>query len=149
MGAKQRWVETGVDAAAFHNIVYAVAADRPLADAAPAIDGAKYRSTGDACADQPGRANGHKLTLTNFRIVISDHPGLTAVVNRDPSMRVRILNLDLNHAAIDMHPPMVTVANVKATLTQTAASALNSALGVSFFAKGITLGTAKVTAHIG
>ena len=81
--------------------------------------------------------------------MISDHPGLTAVVNRDPSMRVRILNLDLNHAAIDMHPPMVTVANVKATLTQTAASALNSALGVSFFAKGITLGTAKVTAHIG
>jgi len=94
-------------------------------------------------------ANGHNLTLTNFRIVISDHPGLTAVVNRDPSVRVRILNLDLSHAAIDKHPPMVTVANVKATLTQTAASALNSALGVSFFAKGITLGTAKATAHIG
>lgn len=93
-------------------------------------------------------ANGHKLTLTNFRIHINDHPGLTAVVNCDPSMRVRILNLDLSHAAIDKHPPIVKVSNVKATLTQAAASALNSALGVSFFAKGITLGTAKVTAHI-
>ena len=41
------------------------------------------------------------------------------------------------------------VSNVKATLTQTAASALNGALGVSFFSKGITLGTARVTAHVG
>lgn len=94
-------------------------------------------------------ANGQRLTLTNFRIVISNHPGLTAVVNRDPSVRVRILNLDLSHAAIDKDPPIVTVSNVKATLTQTAASALNSTLGVSFFASGITLGTAQVTAHIG
>jgi hypothetical protein len=94
-------------------------------------------------------ANGHSLTLTGFRIVVSDHPGLTAMVNRDPSVRVRILSLDLSRAAIDKHPPIVKASNVKATLTQTAASALNSALGVSFFAKGISLGTAKVMAHIG
>jgi Htaa len=94
-------------------------------------------------------ANGHKLTLTRFRIRISDHPGLTAVVNRDPSVRVRILNLDLSHATVGKHPPIVTVSNVKATLTRTAATALNSSLGVSFFSKGITLGTARVTAHIG
>ena len=94
-------------------------------------------------------ANGHTLTLTNFRIRISDHPGLTAAVNRDPSMRVGVLNLDLSHAAVDKHPPLVKVSNVKATLTRTAASALNSALGVSFFSKGITLGTAQVKAHIG
>jgi hypothetical protein len=94
-------------------------------------------------------ANGHTLTLTNFRIRISDHPGLTAAVNRDPSMRVRVLNLDLSHAVVDKHPPLVKVWNVKATLTRTAASALNSALGVSFFSKGITLGTAQVKAHIG
>jgi heme oxygenase len=43
----------------------------------------------------------------------------------------------------------VKVSNVKATLTRTAASALNEALGVSFFSKGITLGTAQVKAHIG
>jgi hypothetical protein len=94
-------------------------------------------------------ANGHTLTLTNFRIRISHNPGLTAEVNRDPSVRVRILNLDLGHAKIAEHPPWVRVSNVRATLTRTAAAALNRALGVSFFAKGITLGTAQVTAHIG
>jgi hypothetical protein len=94
-------------------------------------------------------ANGRTLTLTNFRIRISDNPGVTAAVNRNPSVRVRILNLDLGHAKVVMHPPRVWVGNVKATLTRTAASALNDALGVSFFSKGITLGTAQVKAHIG
>jgi hypothetical protein len=94
-------------------------------------------------------ANGHTLTLTRFRIRISDNPGLTAEVNRDPSVRVRILNLDLSHAKVVKHPPRVWVGNVKATLTRTAASALNDALGVSFFSKGITLGTAQVKGHIG
>jgi hypothetical protein len=94
-------------------------------------------------------ANGHALTLTKFRIRISDHPGLTAEVNRGSSVRVRILNLNLAHARIAKHPPMVRVSNVKATLTRTAASALNDALGVTFFSKGITLGTAQVKAHIG
>jgi hypothetical protein len=94
-------------------------------------------------------ANGHTLTLTKFRIRISDNPGLTAEVNRDPSMRVRILNLDLSNAKVVKHPPRVWVGSVKATLTKTAASALNDALGVSFFSKGITLGTAQVRAHIG
>jgi len=94
-------------------------------------------------------ATGHTLTLTGFRIRISEHPGLTALVNRDRSMRVRILNLNLSHAKVAKHPPFVKVSNVKATLTQPAASALNGALGVSFFSKGITLGTAQVRAHIG
>ena len=93
--------------------------------------------------------NGHTLTLTNFRIRISAHPGLTAEVNRAPSVRVRILNLDLTNAKVVKHPPRVWVGNVKATLTKTAASALNDALGVSVFSKGITLGTAQVRAHIG
>jgi hypothetical protein len=94
-------------------------------------------------------ANGHTLTLTGFRIRISDHPGLTAEVNRDPSVRVRILNLDLGNAKVVKQPPRVRVGNVKASLTKTAAAALNDALGVSFFSQGITLGTAQVTAHIG
>jgi hypothetical protein len=93
--------------------------------------------------------NGHTLTLTKFRIRISAHPGLTAEVNRDPSVRVRILNLDLRNAKVVKHPPRVWVGNVKASLTKTAASALNDALGVSFFSKGIAFGTAQVRAHIG
>jgi hypothetical protein len=93
-------------------------------------------------------ANGHTLTLTNFRIQISAHPGLTAAVNGDPKTRVRILNLDLSNATIVKHPPTVKVDGVKATLTSTAASALNSSLGVNLFSAGITLGTANVDAHI-
>ena len=94
-------------------------------------------------------ANGHTLTLTNFRIRISQHPGLTAEVNNNAAVRVRILNLDLGNARMVKHPPRVWVGNVKATLTRTAASALNEALGVSFFSRGITLGTAQVKARIG
>jgi hypothetical protein len=94
-------------------------------------------------------ANGHTLTLTNFQIHISDESGLSAEVNGNPSVRVRILNLDLSHAQVTKQPPSVTVSNVKATLTDTAASALNKALGVSFFSRGIVLGVAQVNAHIG
>ena len=94
-------------------------------------------------------ATGDTLTLTKFRIRISGHPGLSAEVNRDASVRVRILNLDLDRAHVVEHPPLVKVSNAKATLTRTAASALNQALGVSFFSKGITFGTAQVRAHIG
>lgn len=93
-------------------------------------------------------ANGHSLTLTNFQIVISATPGLTAEVNNNPNVRVRILNLDLSHAGIVKQPPRVTVSDVKATLTTTAATALNSSLGVAFFAPGITLGIATVNAHL-
>lgn len=92
--------------------------------------------------------NGHTLKLTNFQIRISAHPGLTAAVNGDPKARVRILNLDLSTATIVKHPPTVKVNGVKATLTATAASALNSSLGVHLFSAGITLGTANVDAHI-
>ena len=94
-------------------------------------------------------ANGKTLTLTNFKILIGAHPGLTAAVNGDSSVRVRILNLDLSGASVDKDVPWVTVSNVKATLTKTAADALNGSLGVGLFARGITLGTAQVHAHIG
>jgi hypothetical protein len=93
-------------------------------------------------------ANGHTLTLTNFKILIGAHPGLTAAVNGDASVRVRILNLDLSGAAVDKDLPWVTVSGVKATLTKTAASALNDTLGVSFFERGIPFGMARVHAHI-
>ncbi len=93
-------------------------------------------------------ANGHTLKLTNFQIRISAHPGLTAAVNGDPKARVRILNLDLSHATIVKHLPKVQVEGVKATLTSTAASALNSSLGVHLFSAGITLGRANVDARI-
>ena len=94
------------------------------------------------------QANGKKLALTNFRIVIDAHPHLTAAVNGDPKVRVSILRLDLSKATVSKPLPYVRVGNVGAYLNSTAAGALNGALGVSFFAPGIKLGTAYVNAHV-
>jgi hypothetical protein len=93
-------------------------------------------------------ANGKTLKLTRFRIVIDSHPRLTAIVNGDPSVRVPILRLDLSKATVAKPLPYVKVGNVGAYLNSTAAGALNDALGVSFFAPGIKLGTAHVNAHV-
>ena len=93
-------------------------------------------------------ANGKTLSLTKFRIVIDAHPRLTAIVNGDPSVRVAILRLDLSHATVSKPLPHVRVGNVGAYLNATAADALNGALGVSFFAPGIRLGTAFVNARV-
>ena len=93
-------------------------------------------------------ANGKRLSLTNFRIVIDAHPHLTAIVNGDPKVRVPILRLDLSKATVSKPLPYVRVRNVGAYLNSTAAGALNSALGVSFFAPGIKLGTAYVNARV-
>jgi hypothetical protein len=92
--------------------------------------------------------NGKTLTLTRFRIVIDAHPRLTAIVNGDPKVRVPILRLDLSTATVAKPLPYVRVGNVGAYLNATAANALNTALGVSFFAPGIKLGTAYVNAHV-
>jgi len=94
------------------------------------------------------QANGKKLALTNFRIVIDAHPHLTAAVNGDPKVRVSILRLNLAKATVSKPLPYVRVGNVGAYVNSTAADALNSALGVSFFAPGIKLGTAYVNAHV-
>lgn len=92
--------------------------------------------------------NGKQLSLTRFRIVIDAHPHLTAIVNGDPKVRVSILRLDLSMATVAKPLPYVKVGNVGAFLNSTAAGALNNALGVSFFAPGIKLGTAYVNAHV-
>jgi hypothetical protein len=93
-------------------------------------------------------ANGKKLSLTRFRIVIDAHPRLTAIVNGDRNVRVPILRLDLSKATVAEPLPYVRVGNVGAFLNSTAADALNTALGVSLFAPGIKLGTAHVRAHV-
>jgi hypothetical protein len=91
--------------------------------------------------------NGRNLLLTNFRIEIGASPGLTAAVG-GTDLRVRILDLDLSRAKILSQGNVIRVKNVDATLTDTAAGALNASLGVSFFAAGIDLGTAQVFARV-
>jgi hypothetical protein len=91
--------------------------------------------------------NGKSLLLTDFTIdtVASQ---LTAAVNGNPAVRVPILKLDLGSARISKPLPYVKVNGVGASLTATAAGALNASLGVSFFAEGIKLGTADVLAKV-
>jgi hypothetical protein len=92
--------------------------------------------------------NGKSLAVSDFTINIDDKPDLTAAVAGDPNTRVSILDLDLSAAKITKPLPFVRVRNVKATLTQGAADALNATLGTTIFAGGLTLGTAKVTARV-
>lgn len=90
-------------------------------------------------------ANGNSLLLTDFTIdTVAGQ--LTAAVNGDPAVRVPILNLDLSEADVRVKNRWVKVRNVGASLTATAAGALNATLGVTFFAEGIELGTADVLA---
>ena len=91
--------------------------------------------------------NGKSLLLTDFRIKLGKR-ALTAEVNGDPSVRVPVLALDYSRAKIVGGGRVVGIKNVAGTLTETAASALNSSLGVTFFAPGITLGTAQVFARV-
>ncbi len=93
-------------------------------------------------------SNFQSLKLTNFRIVTAGEPRLTAEVNGDPDTRVRILDLDLSAAEIDRAGRIVRISEVDAVLTHAAADALNASLGVSFFAEGIDLGQAYVTARV-
>jgi hypothetical protein len=92
-------------------------------------------------------ANGKSLLLTDFTIdTVAGQ--LTAAVNGDPAVRVPILNLDLSKAEVRIKGRWIKVRGVGASLTATAAGALNATLGVTFFAQGIKLGTADVAAKI-
>jgi hypothetical protein len=92
-------------------------------------------------------ANGKSLTVSDFTIdTVAGQ--LTAAVNGDPAVRVPILDLDLSGADVRIKGRWVNVRGVGASLTATAAGALNASLGVTFFAEGIELGTADVMAKI-
>ncbi len=91
--------------------------------------------------------NGKSLLLTNFRIKLGSAT-LTAEVNGNPAARVAILDLDFSRAKIISQGRHVRVKNVDASLTEAAAGALNSSLGVTFFGAGIDLGTAQVFARV-
>ena len=83
-----------------------------------------------------------RVDLRNFIINVDSAPDLTARVG---SSRVSILDLDLSDAKISKSGRKLTIAGVKATLTKTAADALNAAFGTDAFAEGLELGTATVS----
>jgi len=90
--------------------------------------------------------NGKKLTIKNFTIDTVDKQ-LTAEIPALGGARAPILNLDLSKVEVSQGSTYTKVGPVSATLTATAAGALNQYLGVSFFAEGIPLGTAYVYAR--
>jgi hypothetical protein len=83
------------------------------------------------------------VDLTNFNINLF-HQTLTADVG---GSRVPILTLDLSDAHIGFSDGALTFGPVTASLTETAANALNSAFHVSAFTEGLVLGTATIHYH--
>jgi hypothetical protein len=85
------------------------------------------------------------VDLTSFTINVDSDPDLTALVG---GQRVSILNLDLSQLTASVEGRRITLGAVKASLTATAAGALNSAFGTSAFTEGLALGAATVAARV-
>lgn len=126
----------------------------PLKPARAGEDGLRFPITAGKLdaktyAGQIKHAGGISLTrgdtvvpLRNFVINVDSAPDLTALVG---SSRVSILDLDLSDAEITKSGRKLTIAGVKATLTKTAADALNAAFETNAFAEGLEIGTATVS----
>jgi len=85
-----------------------------------------------------------KVDLTSFTIQVDADPDLTALVG---GQRVSILSLDLSGLQARVQGRRIVLAGAKASLTATAAGALNQAFGTTAFAEGLVLGTATVNAR--
>lgn len=90
--------------------------------------------------------NGKRFAIRNFTID-TVNAQLTAEIPALGGARAPILDLDLSGVQVTQGRIYTKVGPVPATLTATAAGALNQYLGVSFFAEGIPLGTAYVYAR--
>lgn len=90
-------------------------------------------------------AGGKTLRVQDF-VVDTRRSVLTARVSGTDT-RIPLLNLNLKNAHISKGKTAIVVSNVHASLTGTAAGALNKTFGVSLFKKGLEIGTAKVTAR--
>jgi len=84
---------------------------------------------------------GKKIRVSDFVISLT-HANLTGIVNGNPRQRVALFNLSLAHAALNAGPHSVRASGIGVSLTKTAASALDTALGTSLFSPGLKLGTA-------
>ena len=91
-------------------------------------------------------AGGKTLRVQDF-IIDAGKGVLTARVSGTHT-RIPLLHLSLKNAHISKGKTTIVVSNVNATLSGTAAAALNKKFGVSLFKKGLAIGTAKVTAKL-
>ena len=86
--------------------------------------------------------NGKKIEVSWFIIDLT-HADLTGIVNGNPQARVPLFRLDLSHAKLVAGRHVVTAGGIGVTLTATAATALDAALGTKLFSAGLKLGTAS------
>jgi Htaa len=84
------------------------------------------------------------VDLTAFTIKVDSSPDLTARVGDG---RVSILDLDLSQLEASVRGRRVQLSGVRATLTATAAQALNQAFSTDAFKEGLLIGTASVAAR--
>ena len=86
-------------------------------------------------------STGKKISVSDFVISLT-HGNLTGIVNGNPRQRVALFNLSLAHATLKAGKHSVRASGIGVSLTKTAASALDAALGTSLFSPGLRLGTA-------
>ena len=84
---------------------------------------------------------GKKIKVSDFVISLT-HGTLTGIVNGNAKARVTLFNISLAHATLKAAKHSVRASGIVVTLTKTAASALDAALGTKLFSAGLTLGTA-------
>ncbi len=78
------------------------------------------------------------------RFIIDTAAGELSALVSGVRGRVPLLDLDLSAAAPLVRPAFVLVDRVRATLSETAAGALNEALGTDLLTPGLSIGTAQV-----
>jgi hypothetical protein len=84
------------------------------------------------------------VELTSFTINVDSDPDLTALAG---GQRLSILNLDLARLDAQVSGRRITLSGVKASLTATAAGALNQVFSTDAFTEGLVIGTATVAAR--
>ena len=88
-----------------------------------------------------------KVSLSVQDFVVDTTRGVLTARVSGTSTRIPLLKLDASHAKISNNGCVLTVSNVRATLTSQAAAALNKTFKVSLFKAGLAIGTAKVSAR--
>jgi hypothetical protein len=91
-------------------------------------------------------AGGKQLTAQDF--IINTATGRLTAYIVQAKVRIPLLDLSLAKAKVTAKGNVVIVANVKATLDATAATALDGYFGTKLFAGGLPIGTARVQASV-
>jgi len=92
-----------------------------------------------------------RVELTSFVIDLAgNQPVLTGLVTANDSLvgRVPLFDLNIPRSGVRVNDDILKVSDVEVTLTEEAATALNSLFGVNKFTEGLVIGTANVRAML-